>query len=163
MTLGNVVVAHPVIAQDVADELGQVGGTRMGVTLRRIATQTLPDNADTTVSWDTETQDTHGLWTAGAPTVVTIPTGGGGLWMITFGIVTASAAVSRSLLAVAPSAGAWAAGGRLRSSFGAAEDTCVVSCIVPLADGNTFTCLANVNMTGASTMTATLTAYRVGL
>lgn len=134
---------------------------RMGVTLQRTTPQTLPDAADTTSSWGTEVQDTHGLWVIGTPTVITIPANGDGIWSITYGAVVTSPATGRSFLSIAPSAGVWAGAGHpLRSFFGANEDSCTVSASIPLSAGDTFTCIAYVDMGGAATMTATLTAYR---
>lgn len=138
------------------------GVNRMGVTLQRVALQTLPDNTNTTVSWDQEDEDTHNLWSSG--TTVTIPFGGTGIWSITFQIQTVLAATARSLIAIIPSAGTWSGGSSpLRNSYGVGEDTCSVSGTIPLLAGDTFTCLANVDMSGASSMIARLSAYRVGL
>jgi len=137
---------------------------RLGCTLRRAAAQTLPDVSNTTVSWDTEDDDIGGLWAIGTPTVITVPANGGGLWAITFSITTAALSTARSLIAVTPSAGVWSGGGAtLRNSYGAGEVTCAVAGTIPLAAGDTFTCLVSVDMAAASTMTAILTAYRVGL
>lgn len=151
----------PNLGEDLAlaIEATVAGGARMGCTLRRVASQTLPDATNTTVSWDTEDEDTHNLWSSG--TTVTIPASG--LWAITFGIV-ASAATARSVLFISPSAGSWSGGSAaLRNSFGAGEDTCAVSGTIPLSAGDTFTCVANVDMAGASVFFARLSAYRVSL
>ena len=134
---------------------------RMGCELRRAAAQTLPDATDTVTSWDTEVEDTHNLWTSG--TTVTIPTGGGGLWAITYGIVTTAVSTARSLMFIAPSASIWSSGGSLRNSFGADEDTSTVSATIPLVAGVTLTFSANVNMAGAATFFSRLSCYRVGL
>ena len=145
---------------------GTLTGTtaRMGVTLRRVLTnQTLPDNSATTVSWDTEDQDTDNMWASGTPTVITIPAGGTGLWSITFGVVLTASATARSLVYLILSAGTWTgAGAPFRNSFGAGEDACTVSGVIPLTAGNTFTCGAQVDMAGAASMVARLNAYKIG-
>lgn len=138
-----------------------VGRTqRMGCTLRRNAPQTLPDTAYTDVSWDSKDEDTDDLWTSGG--TVTIPTDGDGLWAITFGIATADLTTGRAFIAVLPSSGNWSGGGvPLRNPYSTAEDKCAMTVIIPMTAGMTFTCGAFGDFAAATTMTASLDAYRV--
>jgi len=59
-----------------------IGGD-VGCRLRRVANQSINNITETAISWDTEDQDTDGFITVTA-TTITIPTGLGGLYAITF-------------------------------------------------------------------------------
>lgn len=57
--------------------------TRHGCILRRAATQSITNNTPATITWDTEDEDTHGFIAVPA-TTVTIPSGSGGLYSVSF-------------------------------------------------------------------------------
>lgn len=134
--------------------------TRMGCTLRRNAAQTLNDAVDTTVSWDTETEDTHSLWAIGTPTVITIPQTG--LWAITFQVQRAAAVNAKSFVDVVTTATApWSSHANLlRSTWQSGEDRCCGSFVIPMSATATFTLRVNADGAANSTMTAALTCFR---
>ena len=142
--------------------LSRVTGARMGVELQRAALQALPDLVNTHVSWDTAVEDTHDMWSSG--TTVTIPTGGSGVWAITFGYNGTANTTGRSLVIINPSAGIWSGSSALlRNSFGANEDTCTIAAVIRMNEGDTFTCSVFADMAGAAAMVARVSAFRVSL
>jgi hypothetical protein len=136
--------------------------TRMGCTLRRVANQTLADITTTAVNWDTEDVDTNGM-IAAPGTTLTIPTGGGGIWAVSFLVVQAAAATGRSFGQITTSIPPWNIGGALRFAYAAGEAFVAGSAVFPAAAGNTFSIEVNSDTAAGTTMTAALTAYRVGL
>lgn len=138
---------------------------RCGVRLRRAATQTLNDNSLTTVSWDTEDEDTDGFWAIGAPTVVTIPANKGGLYAITFSVDNAAvlAAGARGLAQIVPTSATVGLQPTYRSGIETIGDQAVVAIVVPLVAGDTFICQELADMAANSTLQAWLSCYRVGL
>lgn len=127
---------------------------RTGCKLRRITTtQALPDAVFTPVSWDTEDEDTNGLWSAG--TTITIPTGGGGVWAISTTVTVAAAATGLAFVVITPNTGAGA-----RGNF--ADVIGSVSMTLPLSAGNTVVINVFRDGAAASTMTAEVYCYRVG-
>jgi hypothetical protein len=135
---------------------------RMGCTLRRVANQTLPDLATTTISWDTEDSDPFGMIAVPA-TTITIPTGGGGIWAITLQVVQAAAATGRSFAEITTTIPPWNSGGALRFPYPAGEAFISGSAVFPAAAGNTFTVDVNSDTAAGTTMIASLTAYRIGV
>lgn len=55
---------------------------RSVVSIFRSANQSIPDNVDTLVSFDTEFQDPDNLWVIGTPTRITVPAGLTGIWWV---------------------------------------------------------------------------------
>lgn len=75
-------VLHNILS---STRLNQVESALCGVRLTGSATQTIPDDADTTVTWDTETYDSDGFHSTSSNTDrITIPTGLGGYYKVTF-------------------------------------------------------------------------------
>ncbi len=136
--------------------------TRMGCTLRRVAAQTLPDVATTQISWDTEDSDPFGMIAVPSATL-TIPGGGSGIWAITFLVVQAAAATGRSFAEITTTIPPWNIGGALRFAYAAGEGFIAGSATFPAAAGQTFVVDVNSDTAAGTTMTAALTAYRVGL
>jgi len=140
-------------------------GTRVGVRLRRVATQTLTDNTLATVSWDTEDEDTDGFWAIGTPTVVTIPTGKGGLYAITAacdnsGLLSSAA---RGLIHLSVTSAVTGVAPTYRSPIEALGDIASVAVpAIPLAAGDTFTVQILADMAASGTLQAWLSCYRVG-
>lgn len=113
----------------VADAINLSGGR-----WRRVATQSIPNNVQTTVTWDTEDHDTDGM-IAVPNTTFTIPFDG--LWHISWVADTTALINARHICtlfvtsAIAASAGEWRANG-----YG--EARCNLGVSLPLAAGDTF-------------------------
>lgn len=127
---------------------------RMGCRLSRVAAQALPDAAVTAVSWDTENEDTSGLWSAG--TTITIPATGAGLWAIS-ALVTVVASPPAGLGFVSVQIN-----GGNRSLAGITFALGAPSLVVPLSATNTITVSAYADGAAATTMTAEIAVYRLG-
>jgi hypothetical protein len=69
----------------VANQLNQI--VRMGGSFSRVATQSIPNNINTSITFDTETEDTNGFLTPPG-TTITIPSGCAGLYVITSAFYT---------------------------------------------------------------------------
>ena len=132
-----------------------LGTARMGCALRRVATQTFNDSTVTTVSWDTQDEDTDGLWSSGS--TVTIPADG--IWAISYTLWGGGTATGRGLASIIIS------GITLphRSAFQAGEQYCTVTAVKRLSASTTFTCEAYADMAGNSTLTASLDCYRMSV
>ena len=61
-------------------ELGMLDPPRCQ--MMRETTQSLASGAQVAIQWDTEVQNTHGMWSAGNPSRITIPANGGGTYLI---------------------------------------------------------------------------------
>jgi hypothetical protein len=77
------------LADDIATQLDAADALRNAVLrlpvvqLRRGAALAIPVTTITTIPWDTELEDSHGMWDAGSPTRVTaVAAAGTGLYMI---------------------------------------------------------------------------------
>lgn len=129
-------------------------GPRMGCSLRRVAAQTLPDAAFTSILWDTEDADTDGLYSSGD--TITVPAGGGGLW-----------AVSATVFAVAPPTVlgfvTFFLNGGAQGRFPFADNVASTAVTLPLDAGGTIVVQAYRDAAAGTTMTASFYAYRVGL
>lgn len=85
----------PAIADNAGKFLGTDGellfwafaGATLFTHVSRIAAQSIPNAADTAVSFDTANSNTSSLWSAGSPTRITIPVGQDGLFQF-FGQVS---------------------------------------------------------------------------
>jgi hypothetical protein len=131
---------------------------RMGVQLRTVGAQALPDAAATGVVWDTQDEDTDNMWSIGA--TITIPATG--LWAIAATIVRAAAVNARSFIQIVPNNGAHTViAGALRFSWDNGEAIASCAAVIPLDATNTFQIQVFADGAAASTMTAALTCYRV--
>lgn len=52
--------------------------------VHRATQQAIPYNTITTISWTSAGSDAFGMWSAGAPTIITIPPGHGGIWQFSW-------------------------------------------------------------------------------
>ncbi len=123
---------------------------RIGCHLRRAANQTLPDASLTTISWDTEVEDTDGFWSSG--TTITVPFTG--IYSITVLSVAGATASGRSFTEI--TAGSY----NPRSYYGNGGETtnsCTAS--VPLSASDTITAALYSDMASASTLTARIFVY----
>lgn len=135
------------------------GARRMGVTLRRVATQAINDVVLTLASFDTQDVDTDNMWAIGTPTQVIIPAGGTGIWSATF-TVTPGAGVANSALGLARVLVGATEVARGRIS----DNVMTVVFAGPLTAGDIVTFEAYVDIAAASTtMTARLWLYRTGI
>lgn len=131
-------------------------GTRKGFLISRVAAQSLPNNATTLVSFDTETVDTDGFG-AVPSTAYTVPSGLDGIYSIT-GTVALAGSGGADAFARLIVGGVVADSGRI-STVGLNVS---VSATVAMAATNTFTLSVFQNSGAALNATATLRAYFVG-
>jgi len=131
------------------------GMARMGCSLRRVAAQTLPDAAPTAFTWDTEDADTHGLFASG--TDITIPAGGGGVWVISVVAVFIAAALTGIGMTQIKIDG----GEQARAPF--ADNGSSVGLVMPLSAGQVITVAVYADTAAGTTMTGAVFCYRVGL
>jgi hypothetical protein len=138
-------------------------GQRTGCTLRRAAAQTLPDIATTAISWDTEDSDPFGM-IAAPSTTLTIPAGGDGIWAIAFVVSLVAVVTGRSFADLTPTTTPWSiSAGALRFPFSTGEGIIGGGATFPMVAGNTITVSVNADTAAGTTMTAALTAYRIGV
>jgi hypothetical protein len=135
---------------------------RCGCRVRRAAVQSISSGAATAISWDTEDQDTDGFITVTA-SVVTIPTGKGGLYQITAhlvgtGITGSGAAI---ILDVTSSPTGYPADFLSRSTRPAT--VAASPSASPLSAGDTFNVQAFHATGSAVDFTGWLSCYRVGV
>jgi hypothetical protein len=139
---------------------------RCGCRLRRISTsQTINDNSNTTVSFDTEDEDTDGFWAIGTPTVITIPTGKSGIYAISFtpDILAVLSAGARGFVDLNITSALTGLLAQYRVAIDALGDRGLNTWVGPLLAGDTFNVSVLADMAAGSTMTGYLTCYRVGL
>lgn len=130
---------------------------RTGVSLRRVANQSIPDAIETVISWDTEDFDSDGFITVPA-TTITVPAGVGGLYAVTArGIVGNPSVGSYSYLQAGGSTYLTSA-----DPVGGADGFLMVSVTVPLLATNTVTYTVYQDHTGAANFTGSLHMYRIG-
>ncbi len=131
---------------------------RFGVTLRRVAVQSVASGGSpSSISWDTQDEDTDGFWSAGA--TVTIPAGGGGIYAVTFRAVALVA--NRAFMQVVPTSGITGTPAEFRTALDVQEDRGFCSLLVPLEAADTFVCQV-FHTTGANVdFTCWLACYRV--
>jgi hypothetical protein len=135
---------------------------RVGCRLRRVANQSVASGGFANISWDTEDQDTDGFIAVTSATV-TIPTGLGGLYAITFqadgqGTLTGSGFLS----ILVTSAGITYPTDFLNILDVAVADRGTIGITVPLNAGDSFTCAVR-HATGTNqNFLAWLACYRTG-
>jgi hypothetical protein len=152
------------ITHDSGSTWVEQGLGRMGATVRRSASQSLPNGAATNISYDTEDVDTHGMWAIGSPTLFTIPAGCGGVWAINLAIQLSGPGGSRNFISITPTSALTGMSGIVfRTSLDAGEDKGSFCAVIPLAAGDTFITEAFQNSGSGVNMTVHLTAYRVAI
>lgn len=114
-----------------------------GCRLRRAAVQSIPNNTATTVTWDTEDEDTDGFWTPGSPTILTVPQNGT-YAMSYFNALQATPNQNRNLISIyvtSSIAGAQGVGiPQFRSNFIQPETYISVTGVADLNAGDTISC-----------------------
>jgi len=135
--------------------------TRRGVRARRVAAQSVPNSGTTSISWDTEDDDTDGYITVSS-TTVTIPAGLGGIYAVTFFADPATAPATRFICQIVATSTITGMPAAFRSE-GAGEDLLSVSAAIPLEAGDTFLCQVFQTSGAAINFTGWLSCYRVGV
>jgi hypothetical protein len=141
------------------------GGLQVGCILRRAATQSINNSATTSATFDTEDVDTHSFSTASVSpsATVTIPTGKGGFFGITFNALPASAPATRQDVQLAVTAARTGFPTVLRNPGGAGSDRMSGSWCLPLQAGDTFTCQVFQTSGGALNYTFWVCVARIGV
>lgn len=135
--------------------------TRRGCRLRRAAVQSINTATTTSISWDTEDQDTDG-YIAVTGTTVTVPAGLGGLYAITFA-ATGVTTTGRLFGNIAVTSALTGYPSEFRTVSAGVET--LVSCAVtlPLLAGDSFVSRIFHTNGAAANFTAWLAFYRVGV
>lgn len=139
------------------------GASRMGWHLRRAAVQSINADSSTDISWDTEDQDTPGNFTPPG-TTLTIPSGGDGLWAVTFVLVAGATMSSMGFLMTTITAGGIIF---TNTDFDDVSNPIVGSWTlsvpnIPLVATNTIVAAVRHTAFAATNFTGRLLAYRVG-
>lgn len=140
----------------VRTQLASTTSGRTGFLVKRTANQAI-GNTFTDISFDGEDVDTDGFFTA-TSTTVTIPSGLGGLYMLTFN-VGAGFPTNGSGAGIRIVAG----GVTYQYGWASVSATGTISAIASLAATNTITCGVFQMVGGNANFTATLTGYRISV
>lgn len=133
--------------------IGYAGVRKKGCTLRRVALQTLNDATVTTISWDTEDEDTSDMWSGGGN--ITIPYTG--LWAATLSVDLTTTA-GRTYLELENFGGFTSVRSPIEDTGGTRGS---ITAIAPMNESNVFSCKVFRDAASGGTMTARLTCYRV--
>jgi hypothetical protein len=135
---------------------------RRGVRVRRAAVQSIASGSPTAISWDTEDEDLGGFITV-TSTTVTIPTGLGGIYAITFRAV-GTTLTGRGFVEIQPTSAITGMPTEFRNFMDTSnEDRAEVAISIPLLAGDSFVCNV-IHGSGANRdFTAWLACYRTGL
>jgi hypothetical protein len=124
--------------------------------------QSIPDNTATSISWDTEDQDTDGF-IAVTGTTITIPSGLGGLYAITVAIVPASAVNNRMLVDLALTSAITGMSTPLRNEGNTPTTRGSGTWVIPLLAADSFVVQIFHTHGTAKDFTAWLSCYRVAI
>ncbi len=142
--------------------------TRHGILLRRVAALSCTSGVTVNIPWDTEDEDTDNYITVSS-TTVTIPTGLGGLYNITYRIKMSGPVTGRcfSELQVTTAITGWNAPNtdpwRQEMPGASAGDAYMASISVPLLAGDSFITAVRQTSGGALNATAWLSAHLSGV
>lgn len=144
--------------------LNALNAPRRGCRLRRAAAQSVNSATTTTISWDTEDDDIGGYFSSGSPTVVTIPSGLGGLYGIIYRPFVASLTVAgRCFGSINVTTAIVGMPSIYRIPFDVNEDQIVVPLGgIPLLSGDSFTCDVFHSHGSARDVTAFVSCYLIG-
>lgn len=135
------------ISEGVEDELVRIDAAvatlqspvRHGCRLRR-AVQSIPTATPTVIGWNVEDQDTDTYWSAGAPTMIVIPSGLSGIHAITYRVgISSLTTAGRCFASINVTSAVTGTPVIFRSPFDATEDQAVVTITLPLLAGDSFT------------------------
>lgn len=136
---------------------------RVGVRVRRVATQSVNSATDTAISWDTEDEDTDGF-IAVTSTTITIPTGLGGIYAISLFLQGASSLSGRCFSDIDITSAITGVPTIFRAPVEMSTETRYTNTFTgPLLAGDSFTASVFQTSGGAVTFTGWLACYRVGL
>jgi hypothetical protein len=135
--------------------------SRTGCRLRRAATQSVANSTSVTISWDTEDEDTGAFITV-TGTTVTIPTGLGGLYAITFHAVGVTT-TGRLVNWIEPTSGIAGTPAQLRAVSSGADTFVTLGVTIPLLAGDSFISRVFHTNGAAANFTAWQSCYRVAL
>jgi len=137
-----------------------VGGSTWGrCRLRRAANQSIPNNASTAISWDTEDQDSGGYITA-TSTTITIPTGLDGSYDMTV-VAVGTTGGSRNFMSIALTSSVTGNPTDFRQTLGTGENRGVVGFTgVPLVAGDSMVVNVLHQVGSAANWTAWLSLIR---
>lgn len=130
---------------------------RIGGTWTRAASQSISNNTLTNISLDTETFDSSSFCTPPS-TTITIPSGLGGLYMVTATVTYATATLSANYVQLNISGGT-----RTLPSNGNATNVQTASALLALVATDTVVLQTLHNNGGAQNATARIDLYRMGL
>jgi hypothetical protein len=135
-----------------------ISPTRVGVRLHKTASAIGSGGSPSAITWADEDQDTDGFWSAG--TVVTIPAGKAGVYVLTF-TTTGLISAGRAFVEIDLTSSLAHPSLAYRVPMDATEDRGIITLVTPLAVGDNFVC--NVfHSSGASvTFESWLSAYRI--
>lgn len=135
---------------------------RLGCRVRRAANQSIASGAATSISWDTEDEDTDGLL-PGPGTTITIPVASPGLYAITFAVSCAGITGAGGALIIDPTSAITGMPADFLTPLDETRDRGTLAVVTPFAGGDTF--VAQVfHATGSNiNFTAWLACYRIGL
>lgn len=139
-----------------------IGGD-VGCRIRRAAAQSVNNTTATSISWDTEDQDTDGFITVTSATV-TIPSGLGGLYAITAHMVCAisEAGGVRDFISIEVTSSITGMPVNFRNAGeAAAEDMMDISVTIPLNAGDSFVVQVFHSTGAAVNFTGWLACYRI--
>jgi len=136
-------------------------GARKGCRIRRVANQSVANSSTQTISWDTEDDDQGGFF-APTSTTITIPTGLGGLYAVTFVPDPATSPATRFIANIVPNTALSNYPTNIRAA-GNNEDVLSVSGFFPLLAGDSLTFSVFQNSGAADNFTAWASCYRVGV
>lgn len=136
--------------------------TRRGVRLRRVANQSVTASTLTSISWDTEDQDTDGFIAVTAATI-TIPTGLGGLYAIASRVTGLVTGTNRTFSDLTITSSITGMPAQFRQDLDPQEDMNTLTAVIPLNAADTFTLDVFHSEAAAVNFTAWLVCYRVGL
>lgn len=134
---------------------------RIGCQIRR-PSQSLSTGVATTVSWDTQDEDTDNFF-APTSTTVTIPVGLGGIYAVTYRQILSGAPTGRVFAEMVPTSSTVGMPTDLRAIGNTSETGRVVLALpsVPFTAGDSFIINTIQTSAGTLTLTAWLTLYRV--
>lgn len=136
-----------------------IGGD-VGCRLRRVANQSVNNITVASISWDTEDQDTDGFITVTSATV-TIPTGLGGLYGITFRTLAGALLAGRNFAQIVPTSGITGMPAQIRAPYSGGEDSASCTVVIPLLAADSFVCQVFHSQGAAQNFTAWLSCYRI--
>jgi hypothetical protein len=135
---------------------------RTGCRVRRAAVQSIPNATSTSLSFDTEDDDTDGFF-APTSTTITIPTGLGGLYAITF-FASGPGISGESFMSIFPTSALTGMPAQFVAQIpSSVAELAALGIVIPLLAGDSFVCRVNHTTGAANNFTGWASCYRMGL